>query len=442
MKKRKRKYSPPSLKYQNFHFLLKQKKFIEALKLLKSDNNFILDKQVSFDYDFNQVESNQIRRLLPKKEEFDNFLSFISALFFYLRERDLAYNLSKGLVIKLPDNWKANLIFGKLNLKLGIDKLAEDHISEAITINPKSVDAYFDYGFLLHKKGDFWGAISAYKTVLQKNPNSHAAHLHLGNAYKYLGEAEKTEDHYKKSIEINPNYLEGWVNYASFLINAKKDKKMFNEVLNKIKKKFPDSEFVDYLHYQKYMHKKRQKKASIYMNAFLDKIGKKYKQDIPLPFGLSIPLHLYKKKDLNGYEEIIDKDIEEYPDEPGFLNNKGWILFCEGKLDEAKDYILRALKIDPHFIEAKRNYISVLMAKNNLNEAEKVCYEILKISPNSGTAKLFLALIYLSESNINISSARSLLLDLMVLFHIVWVTNRNIIYPLLSILWSLDIEFA
>lgn len=400
------------MKFKTIRHLIKQKRYPEAYEEMKSSEDLVLDKGVTFDYKFDPIESNQMERLLPHKKEIDDFIDFIHGCFFLVKTRNLAYNLAKGLVIKFPYLFKPNFVFSELNYELGIFSLAQKHILKAISIEPKNAGAHNNYGNLLRRKGDFEGAIFEYNEAIKNDPKLPEAHLNLAIALNISNDFEGAEIQLKRAIEIDPNYLHAQVRYAEFTLDIKRDKRKFKKQLKEIEKKYPNNPWLDYLYYLKYSKTKRKKRTMFHISKFHKELAEK--QIIPP----DLVTYINIKKDLKRFEETLDVLIEKEPDNPSDLNNKGWVLFWKGELDEAEKYIKKALDIHPHFIEAKKNYLSILIAKNEINKAQEICQDILNLSPNSVTAKLFLAYIYLRKNNI--TSARSLLNEILRL-------NENII---------------
>jgi len=385
------------MKYQNFKNFLKQRKFYEALKILQSNQGLVLDKSVSFSSSFSQIESKQIVGLLPKNEkEYSNFLDFIEFLFNEKKEVNLGYNLSKGLVIKFPDDLYANFIFSSFNANLKNLSLAEKHIKKVISIDSNCAEAHVNYGNILSSKPDYEGAKAEYKYAIKIDPNLAQAHYGLTSIYMQFSEYEKVEDHYKRALEIDPYYLLAYIEYARYLISIKKDKKEFNVVLKEIEKKFPNSPYLNYIYYVKELQKNKKKAFS-----YFHKYSKYLKDQFILP-----ELGFYGERDSKNYEKSINGLIKKIGN-PSFLNEKANILIRKGKIEEAESYIEKTLNISPNYIEAKINYIIILLSRNKLEETKKICYEILKISPNSIRPRLFLSYIYLRQNNL--AKARCLL---------------------------------
>ena len=70
------------------------------------------------------------------------------------------------------------------------------------------------------------------------------------------------------------------------------------------------------------------------------------------------------------------------PNDYYILDSKGWILFRLGKLDEAIDYLQKALELRPDG-EIAAHLGEVLWVKGNTKEAKKVWETALKATPDN-----------------------------------------------------------
>ena len=70
---------------------------------------------------------------------------------------------------------------------------AEALLQKAVAADPKLSEAYVQLGVLYSARGNFAGAITAYKKALEVNPQSGEAHYRLALAYKRTGAEEKSE---------------------------------------------------------------------------------------------------------------------------------------------------------------------------------------------------------------------------------------------------------
>ncbi|MCX7956795.1 MAG: tetratricopeptide repeat protein [Endomicrobia bacterium] len=128
-------------------------------------------------------------------------------------------------------------------------------------------------------------------------------------------------------------------------------------------------------------------------------------------------------KNISSAVKLYEQAVKVYPAEKDFCNNLGYLYIRMGDDNKALDCYLRALKLDPNFEFAKKNYLMLadkLKVRNNvvlqyeklfvrmledvklnkLDEAEKKCYELLNIFPNDRNAKFYLANIKYSKNKL------------------------------------------
>jgi tetratricopeptide (TPR) repeat protein len=74
----------------------------------------------------------------------------------------------------------------------------------------------------LAKSGDTDGAIAGYQAILATAPQIPLVHYNLGAAYKKKGEAAKAEAAMRKSVELDPGFVDGYVGLATLLAETGK----------------------------------------------------------------------------------------------------------------------------------------------------------------------------------------------------------------------------
>ena len=83
--------------------------------------------------------------------------------------------------------------------------VALDSLHHALTLNPDSANARYDYAWTLEKKRYFPDAAAELEKLLEVHPDEVRAHLLVGTLYsQQLGEPDLARGHYKRVLELQP----------------------------------------------------------------------------------------------------------------------------------------------------------------------------------------------------------------------------------------------
>lgn len=81
-------------------------------------------------------------------------------------------------------------------------------------------------------------------------------------------------------------------------------------------------------------------------------------------------------------EQLIDQALKIRPDDHFILDSKGWVLYRQGKLEQALDYLRRAMDLIPDS-EIAAHLGEVLWVSGDKKEAKKVWASALKATPDN-----------------------------------------------------------
>ncbi len=109
---------------------------------------------------------------------------------------------------------------------------AEREYKRAIELNPNYPTAHHWYAESLATLGRFDESFAAYNRALELDPLSFAISTDLGMAYYYARQYDRAIEHFKKLIELDPNYLRTHF----YLAKVYEEKGMFEEALAEIDK--------------------------------------------------------------------------------------------------------------------------------------------------------------------------------------------------------------
>lgn len=91
-------------------------------------------------------------------------------------------------------------------------------------------------------------------------------------------------------------------------------------------------------------------------------------------------IHLHKARDM------IQRALQQQPDDPAFLDSMGWVLYRLGQLDDAEKYLTRALNSYPD-AEVAAHLGEVLWMNGKKDKARQVWQAGLKVSPDATSIK-------------------------------------------------------
>jgi len=80
--------------------------------------------------------------------------------------------------------------------------------------------------------------------------------------------------------------------------------------------------------------------------------------------------------------EIVNKTLEDEPENKVALHEKGNILYLHGNTEEALELIEKALEVDANYMDAQITKVKILLGENRSAEAEKIAVSVLKQEPN------------------------------------------------------------
>lgn len=89
---------------------------------------------------------------------------------------------------------------------------AIDDFSEAIRLNPKNPESYFNRGDAYDEKGEFDRAIADYDESLRLRPGMPVVHNNRGLAYSHKRDYERAIEDYSAALHLQPDYADAYTN--------------------------------------------------------------------------------------------------------------------------------------------------------------------------------------------------------------------------------------
>ncbi len=91
---------------------------------------------------------------------------------------------------------------GRLASQQSVWELAGTQLTEALRLDPYSLDAYYQLGHVLNMTGDYEGALSAYQSLGRLAPNYGRLHFNLGVVYSNLGDTAQAVAEYRRAVAL------------------------------------------------------------------------------------------------------------------------------------------------------------------------------------------------------------------------------------------------
>ncbi len=287
---------------------------------------------------------------------------------------------------------------GHIYFELGNDLLAIDYLNKSLEIN-KDADItltkfnWFYLGYSYINVGEFQSSLSNFLNYLRFDNNNFEILLNIAKCYFLINNYENSMLYYDKVIELEPNLVEAYFEKSGvlFKIGKKKEavdilKKIDNNLLHEIEKQVFESIVARYqgdLEKSLKLFKNVEEKInndpsildeifnynihSIYASISLESGDKKgaikvlenaikiFPDDDTLYNELAFEYAEQNVK-LEEAKKLIEHVIHKQPNNPYFLDTKGWVLYKMNKTGEAKSYIELALKLNPNCDEIKLHY--------------------------------------------------------------------------------------
>ncbi len=130
------------------------------------------------------------------------------------KNRDVALTALQRLVTLLPRSHEAHSDLANMYFELGQLPSAEQHIRQALALNPLNPQAHNLLGQLLAKTYHFEEAVFHYRQVLLLHEPVGALCSNLGNALVKLGDLEGAENNFRMGYGLEPDNVELLLSWA------------------------------------------------------------------------------------------------------------------------------------------------------------------------------------------------------------------------------------
>jgi tetratricopeptide (TPR) repeat protein len=156
-----------------------------------------------------------------------------------------------GQVLTLePKMAAARNALGVVAIKRGDLVTAEREIRDALKQKPDVRLAHFNLALIAEARGDARTAIAEYEKEITDHPNgSFKAAFNLGKLYEHLGDHASQEQSFRRAVEINPQFAEGYFYLAKLYLDQNRELDQAAALARRGLEAAPDSEYAPLGHY-------------------------------------------------------------------------------------------------------------------------------------------------------------------------------------------------
>jgi tetratricopeptide (TPR) repeat protein len=260
---------------------------------------------------------------------------------------EAATALDRALAID-PDNAQALNNRGIVHYELKDYPAAVECYRKAVGIDPKMAEAWNNLGNALRLVDDAAGAMRAYEQALALREVYPEVYNNLGTLLREQGKGEQAEHALRRAIAQKPNYLDAYCNLASILHGDGQDVEALRQLAEALR--------IDAGHEKTLLLVARvQLKRGAH-----DLVNQACRMILQANPRCSEALTILAQlnHDTDNYDaalKLAAKAIEIEPDNAEAHNFYGVALKSVGRLDEARDHILKAIELNQNMFGAYAN---------------------------------------------------------------------------------------
>ena len=249
-------------------------------------------------------------------------------------------------------------------------------------------------------------SIMLWSDVLSKNPQSHRAHLNLGNVLMEQERLTEAVSHFSEALRIKPLYAKAHYNLGNAMERQGRLKEAISHFSEALRIK-PDYTKAHYNMGNALARQGRLDEAIEHFSATLRIKPDHEKAHNNLGIALARQGRL---KEAIGY---FSEALQIKPDFAGAHNNLGNALKKQGRLKEAIRHFSEALRINPGYATTHYNLGDALDKQGKLKEAIRHYSEAIRLKPDYAKAHYNLGIAFqrqgkIKEANVHFSYARRL----------------------------------
>lgn len=274
-------------------------------------------------------------------------------------------------------DWQINAFLGELANKRNDDSLTLNYFKKAIESAISNSDLRIRLGQILFEKGDYINASIEMEKAVKKFPKNHIINFILGLSLAQTSDHEKALPYLKTSVELNPNDLNSTLAY-SFSLNQSEN----------------EDEALVYLERALRIDPKNIQALGM-MGLIFD--GKEMYSKSDSIYNIAVTIDSTDILILNNFAyslaergikldkalRMVQKSLDEEPDNPSYLDTIGWVYYQMGNYEKAKEYIYKAIEYDESNATLIDHLADVYYKLNNREKAIELWENALELDVNN-----------------------------------------------------------
>ena len=260
-------------------------------------------------------------------------------------------------------NWQIKMYLGEISLLEKNDSAAVLHFQEAAELASWNVELWMRLGGLLFDTGRFEKAAEEMTKAVGNFPDEFALNFILGLSLAQEDDHKHAEQYLEKATTLNPNDIFALSAYAFTLNRLKKQDEALKALKKALKIDPNDLQVLTIM-------------GSIY-DARKDwkKVDETYKRALRIDSSNPLALNNYayslasRGEKLNEALEMVNEALEIDPENPSYLDTKGWIYFKKKEYEKAKKYIEMANELDQDNAEIMEHLGDIYFKLDNKDKA-------------------------------------------------------------------------
>src|SRR5262245_48805406 len=278
------------------------------------------------------------------------------------------FSVYRDVVLKRPDNARAQNNLGIELNKLGRTAEAENHFAAAVRLKPDSAEAQGNLGMALLRRGQIDQAATHLSEAVRLKPELWEPHFALGVALKERGDVQRAIAEFVRALELKPNHAESRAQLSEALIKAGKSPEAVAKLgaSGSPKPSSPRAPSSPQAHYELgntlYLQGKMAEAIGEYSDAI--RLNPRFAEAYN-----NLALAVLAQGDVDGAIKHLSTARRLKPDYAKAALNLGTILYRQGRVKEAIDYFNEAARLDPS-LERVRDEVLAQVAESKAAEGQ------------------------------------------------------------------------